>query len=349
MSDRTQVAHAAPARVLVFHIDDGKFCLHLDWVEAIYPRREVSLHLLKAADGRLQPFLIHRGQPAWVVDLRQAFGLDNVLEAAARPAFAVVRSGSALIALQVDECVGVRDLDLAERLPVPAAVLRDGGNPVGHLVELDDQVHVLLEPNRILSAQLRDALDPLLPEALAFRDRQIRLERLLPELKQRPSPANLKLFARLAKRNGQTRTANAAQLLLKCMDSAHQYNGGLQGELSAGTLLRDLLTLAGAAESGLVEFTGTPHSAALVFDNGRLIDATYAAERAKPAVKEILALREGSYAFRKAAPSTTVPRIHEATAWVLLEAIEQLTEERRAKHLRAAPAAAPTTTDGVQL
>lgn len=349
MSDRAHVTHTAPARVLVFHVDDAKFCLHLDWVEAIYPRKEVSLHTLKAAGGGVQLFLIHRGQPAWVVDLRQAFGLEGVLEPASRPSFAVIRCGSALVALQVDECVGVRDLDLAERLPVPAALLRDGGNPVGHLVELDNQIHILLEPNRILNAQLRDALDPLLPEALAFRDRQIRLDRLLPEVKQRPNAANLRVFARLAKRNGHARLANAVQRLLKIMDSGPHYNGGLQGDVAAGTLVRDLLTLAGAEESGQVEITGTAKPAALIFDQGRLVDATFGSERGKPAVKEIVALREGSYTFHKDRPSTSMSRIHEATAWVLIEAIEQLIEERRGRHLRVAQATATTTTGGVQL
>lgn len=337
MPDKVQFEPQTTARVLVFHVDDGKFCIHLDWIEAIYPRKEVFLHSLKAADNTQQTFLIHRGQPAWVVDLRQALGLGGVLDPIPRPAFAVVRSGSALIALQVDECVGVRDLDLAERLPVPAAVLRDGGNPVGHLVELDGQVHVLLDPNRLLSAELRDALDPLLPEALAFRDRQQKLERLLREVKLRPNPGNLKTYARLAKRNGQTRAAKAAQLIAKSLEQGDGTDGTIRGDLGAGTLLKDILRLAAAEESGWLEISGAQAGGRLIFKNGRLVDATFGGERGKPAVKEILALRDGQYEFRKGPTDQVVPRMQEATAWILLEVIQQLTEERRAKHLREAP------------
>lgn len=336
MLEKAQMDTVPPARVLVFHVDDGKFCLHLDWVEAIYPRKEVSLHSLKAADGSSQAFLIHRGQPAWVLDLRRAFGLEAVVEVQPRPLFAVVRSGSALLAVQVDECVGVRDLDLSHCSPVPAAVLRDGGNPVGHLVELDEQVHVLLEPSRLLSAELRDALDPLLPEALAFRDRQQRLERLLPELRQRPSASNLKAYARLAKRNGQNRTAKAAQMVLKALEQAGEGDGALRAPLSNGTLLRDLLTLAAAGESGTVAISAPNQSGKLVFTGGRLVDALFGAERGKPAVKEVLALRDGTYEFHKEPTDGVVPRMQEATAWILVEAIAQLTEERRVRHLREA-------------
>jgi len=329
-----QTTPATMSRVLVFHVDDGKFCLHADWVEAIYPRREVVLHTLKAADGSAQQFLIHRGQPAWVVDLRQAFGLDDVLGVAERPAFAVVRSGSALLALRVDEFTGVRELDLAERSPVAAALLRDGGHPVGHLVEIDGAVHVLLDPNRILSNTLRDALDPLLEEALAFRDRQARLDRLVPELRKQCTAAGLRTYARLAKRNGLTRAAAAARTVLKALEEVHGLNGGVQGSLGSEQFLRDLLELAAAGQSGTVQVESPKGKASVIFRSGALIDAECADQRGAEALKEILALREGTYSFQPGDTAGHLRRIADSPAWVLTEIVQQLTDERRVKHLR---------------
>lgn len=330
-----QTTQAQMSRVLVFHVDDGKFCLHTDWVEAIYPRKEVSLYKLRAADGSSTQFLIHRGQPAWVVDLRQAFGLDGVLGAAERPAFAVVRSGSALLALRVDEFTGVRELDLLARSTVPAALVRDGGHPVGHLVELDGQLHMLLDPNRILSNALRDALDPLLEEALAFRDCQAKLDRLVPELRRHCTAAGLKTYARLSRRNGLARKSAAARTVLKALEAVHGFNGGLQGSLGTEQLLKDLLELAQARQSGILDIRTPERPASVYYRDGAMIDAIYGEDRGKEALKEILALREGSYSFRPADTSGHICRIPDSPAWVLAEIIAQLTEERRVKHLRA--------------
>ncbi|MCX8073215.1 MAG: chemotaxis protein CheW [Candidatus Binatia bacterium] len=334
--DHRQITQTMTGRVLVFRVDDGRFCIHADWVDAIYPRKEVTLHTLKGADGSVQQFIIHRGQPAWVMDLRQAFGLDEVLGIAERPAFAVVRSGSAFLAVRVDEFTGVRELDLTERSPVASAVVRDGGQPVGHLVEFDGELHVLLDPNRILSNTLRDALDPLLEEALAFRDRQAKLERLVPELRRHCTPSGLKAYARLTRRNGLARASSAARTVLAIFEQPPAFNGGVEGNLGGDKLLRDLLALVAAHQSGTIRIQSHQGSGSIFLHGGDIFDAEFGQDRGHAALKELLALREGTYSFDSSAAPPTTRRIPDSPAWVLTEIVEQLTEERRVKHLRDA-------------
>ena len=322
------------ARVLIFNVDDGNFCIHLDWVEAVYQRSDTALHSLKGADGQPRRFLIHRGQPAWVLDLREVFGLDSLLGSTERAAFAVVRAGSALMALEVDACTGVRDLDLSQKVPVPASVLRDGGFPVGHLVEIDSHLHVLLEPSRIPSNALRDVLDPLLNEALAFRDRQAKLSAAAAELRRTPTMAGLKNYARLSRRNGRPRTAAAVRTVLKAVENQPTLNGSLKGALAGDTLLRDLAALASAQHTGELRFELQGSSAVIYFDCGRIADASARGEWGRGALKEILAARDGSYEFVPSQEPVKPQRIDDATLWVLVETIEQLAEERRARHLR---------------
>ncbi|MBI3784126.1 MAG: chemotaxis protein CheW [Deltaproteobacteria bacterium] len=322
------------ARVLIFNVDDGNFCIHLDWVEAVYQRSDTPLHSLKAAGGQYRRFLIHRGQPAWVLDLREAFGLDTLLGTTDRAAFAVVRAGSALLALEVDACTGVRDLDLSQKVPVPAALLRDGGFPVGHLIELDGHLHVLLEPSRIPSNALRDVLDPLLNEALAFRDRQEKLNAIAGELRRSPTLSGLKIYGRLSRRNGLPRTAAAVRTVVKAMENQPTINGSLSGNLASDTLLRDLAALASAQHTGELRFELPNADATLFFDCGRIADACTRGEWGRGALKEVLANREGTYRFAATDAPVRPQRIDDATLWVLVEAIEQLAEERRGKHLR---------------
>lgn len=330
----SQQAGTNTARALVFQVDDGSFCIHLDWVEAVYQRGAAELHSLKGKDGHAHEFLIHRGQPAWVLDLREAFGLDDVLGHCERSSFAVIRAGSALFALQVDACTGVWDLDLGSRAPVPSVLLRDGGTPVGHLVDLDGKLHVLLDPSRIPSNALRDALDPLLQEALAFRDRQEKLTALANELRHAPTLTALKTYGRLSRRNGMPRVASAARIVVKAAESDRGMNGSLSGELSADTLLRDLVSITNAQHTGELRFQLNGGTASIYFDAGRIADAFVRGEWGRGALKEILATREGSYEFAAAQSAVKPQRIDDSTLWVLVEAIEQLTEERRARHLR---------------
>ncbi len=237
--------------------------------------------------------------------------------------------------MQVDACVGVRDLDLSSRVPVPASLLRDGGFPVGHLVEIDGRIHVLLEPSRIPSNTLRDALDPLLESALAFRDRQEKLVSLAAELRHRPTLGGLKAFGRLCRRNGQTRTAAAVRTVVRTLETDHQSNDPVQGELGTEALLRDLIALASMERTGELQFQIESGAASIYFDRGRIADAVVSGEWGREALKEILANREGLYEFIAQTEPVKPQRLDTATLWTLMECLEQLAEERRARHLRA--------------
>jgi chemotaxis signal transduction protein len=330
---------AEPKRVLVFAVDDGRFCVDLDWVDAVQQRGEVELHTAKDAAGAVRIFLVHRDQPALVVDLREAFGLKELLEITERAAFLIIRAGSFLLALQVDSFVGIRDLNLRTKTPVPTSLLRDGNVPVGHLVELDGHVNTLLEPSRILSGALRDKLDGVLTEARAFCDRRRKIAALVEELRREPTAAALKAYARLSRRNGQTRAASAARLVLKllqeCETQAMDANP-IAGDLTDDALLRDLVRLSIACQTGEVHVQ-LPEGAARIFSaTGRIADACLGHEWGQAALKRILAAGTGSYHFTASDVPTESRRIEDATLWILVRTIEQISEERRGRGRHAA-------------
>ena len=333
----TAIAEAArTARVLVFRVDDGAFCIHLDWVEAVYQREDAPIHTIKG-DHAVGKFLIHRNRPALVVDLRDAFGLTDLLGPTDRAALMVVRAGSFLLALQVDSCVGVRDLDLGTKVPVATSLVRDGGLSVGHMVELDGKLHGLLEPNRILSGAMRTQIEPMLAEAQAFGERQQKLTELTAELRRDPTVTGLKNFARLCRRNGRSRAAAAARLVLKMAQEVEQGSAvtTAAGDLSGDTLLHDLVALSASRQTGEVGVDlPSSESAKIFLDGGRIADACLPGEWGRGAFKKILATRHGTYRFVPTAEAVHPQRIKDATLWLLTEVIEQLSEERRARHLR---------------
>src|SRR6185295_16365570 len=96
---------ARAARVLVFSIDDGLFSVHLDWVEAVYPRGALTVHAIRMKGARPRPFVLHREEPAPIIDLREALDLEATIGATTRSELLIVRSGSILLALPVDGCV----------------------------------------------------------------------------------------------------------------------------------------------------------------------------------------------------------------------------------------------------
>ncbi len=324
------------ARVLVFAVDDGCFCIHLDWVEAVYQRDDAPIHTVKDADGVSRSFLIHRGQPALIVDLRDAFDLGELLGATNRAAFMVLRAGSFLLALQADACTGVRELDLRTKVPVPTSLVRDGGLSVGHLVELDGRLHGLLEPSRLLSSALREKLEPFLKEAVAFRDREDKMAVLADELRHAPTVAGLKAYGRLARRNGRTRVAGAARILLKALQEVEQPDtpGAVEaGTIAADTLVRDLVALSAARRTGeLAVQLPSGESGKVFFDAGRIADAFLPGEWGRGAFKRILGAREGSYQFAATDSPVDPQRINDSALWLVLETIEQVSEERRGRH-----------------
>jgi chemotaxis signal transduction protein len=336
MADTAIAEATRTARVLVFHVDDGAFCIHLDWVEAVYQREDAPIHTIKGehATGK---FLIHRGRPALLVDLREAFGLTELLGTTDRAALMVVRAGSFLLALQVDSCVGVRDLDLRTKVPVATHLVRDGGLSVGHMVELDGRLHGLLEPSRILSGAMRGQIEPMLAEAQAFGDRQEKLTELSAELRRDPSVTGLKNFARLCRRNGRTRAAAAARLVVKMVQEGELHvDAPVVGDLTADGLVRDIVALAAGRQTGEIEVQlSATEAAKIFFDGGRVADACVPGEWGRGAFKKILAARDGSYRFVPTTQAVHPQRIKDATLWVLVEAVEQLSEEKRGRSSRA--------------
>jgi len=332
---------ARPNRVLVFAVDDSRFCVDLDWVDAVQQRREVRPDTARDVAGAVRTFVIHRDQPALVIDLREAFDLNELVEVTERAAFLILRAGSFLLAVQVDAFLGVRELDLRTKTPVPTSLLRDGNVPVGHLVELDGRVHTLLEPSRILSAALRDKLEGTLKEARVFCERREKIAALREELRREPTAAGLKAYARLSRRNGQTRAANAARLVLKLLQQCEAQvvsADPIAGDLNADTLLRDLVALSVARQTGEVHVR-LPEGDARVFSAaGRIADACVDGEWGRVALRHILTARAGSYRFMASDVPTDSRRIEDAALWVLVQTVEQLSEERhgRGRHAGAA-------------
>jgi chemotaxis signal transduction protein len=327
------------ARVLVFGVDDGHFCMPLDRVEGVYSDKDIELYAVKTAVGVVRRFLLHHGQPALVVDLREAFGLHEILGTSDRSAFLVVRAGGSFqLAVQVDACIGVRELDLRTKVPVAANLVRDGGLSVGYLVELDGKLHVLIEPNRILSASLREQLEPVLRDAIAFRDRQNKIALLAEELRREPNLIALKTYGRLSRRNGRARTATATRLVLKAAQESQSQAGqsSVAGDLAADTLLRDLITLSTAQQTGELVFQlpDGGEGARILFDAGLISDAHIGGEWGRGALKRILAQRQGAYRFVRADTPNWPRRIKEATLWLLVGALEHLSEERRLRQAR---------------
>jgi hypothetical protein len=154
------------------------------------------------------------------------------------------------------------------------------------------------------------------------------------ELRQQCTVSGLKAYARLARRNGMTRSAGAARTVVALLEQTSGFNGGVEGSLGDDKLLRDLLALASAGQSGRVRVETSLGAASILFRSGEIVDAEFGEDRGREALKEILALREGRYAFDTGAPEAGPRRIADSTGWVLTEIMDQLTEERRVKHLR---------------
>lgn len=357
-----------PARVLVFTVDDGLFALPIDWVEAMLPRASVALHGVRDEAGRQQSFCLHGGEPAMLVDLRDAFGLSDLLGATARREVLVVRSPSFLVALPVDACVGIRDLDVEERPLVPSSLLRDGGFPVGHLVALDGKPAVILDPSHLLGAQARDALAPLVQRAQAFSERERRLEALWAEICEQPSDSLVRTYARLCSRNGRTRSASAARVVLR-----HLTGGGRLGDLGprplpagaapgawesdvpgdveattaalvesqvppAERFLRELICLAGERACGeliVPQGDGAEESRVRLLD-GRVAQAHHRGERGRAAFKHLLASQPEHFYFVETGADPAETRSLESTPALIIDTLDALAGERRGRRVRVA-------------
>ncbi len=261
-----QSAAEAAARVLVCAVDRGLFGVQATRVEAVYPVASTAAYWLRSAGGERRAYIVHDGQPAVVVDPREALGLADVLGGATRDAYLVLHAGPLLLALPVDHCVGIRTLDLASQRPVASGLQRDDGLPLGHLVALDGRMLVVLDPARLLDARLRDALLPVARRARGACDRLRRLDAAWQELRETPSAALLRTYAGLCQRSGRTRAAAATRLVLACLPEAT--DGGAPEP--AHELPRRLLALAAARRSGRLSVRAGETSGAVELVDGRL-------------------------------------------------------------------------------
>ena len=312
----------ATARVLVCSVDRGLFGIQAGWVEAVYPTAAMTVHTTRTDAGQRQGFIVHGDQPALIVDLRQALGLEGVLGEATRDAYLVLRSGPALLAILVDHCVGIRTLDLGERPPVPCAVRRDGGLPMGHLVELDGRMLVVLDPARVLDSRHRDDLLSALRRAQAICQRQHKLAALWEEIRCEPSAATLRAYAGLCSRTGRARAAAAARAVLAALPGTAD---GADDERQA--LLRALLRLAAERRTGALTCTCDGIGAALDLADGRLVALRAGAEHGRAALARLLAgpCREIAFVDGDVAGGGAV----DSTAAAIISALEARGPQRR--------------------
>jgi chemotaxis signal transduction protein len=323
-------------RVLVFSVDDGLFGVHLDWVEAVYEARSVEMHRVRVDKGPWHSFLLHRGEPALRVDLREAFEMAELVGQPERAACAVVQSGGYRFAVAIDHVSGVQDLALDARAPIPSSLLRDGGIPVGHLVQMDERMLVVLDPHRLLSGAQRDALEPIWARARAYGERHERMRLTWAEICAAPTEENIRVFARLSARNGRPKAAAAARTVLKAMADPNygvRTNGtvpGLVDQLVAGILRRSH-----SAASGVLSTSGEQAAAGKVFiAGGRVIDAQCGSKWGRMALDSLLAQPEGSVSFSERDLSQHPERISESSAASLISSLESAASEQRRRRAR---------------
>jgi chemotaxis signal transduction protein len=317
-------------RVLVFSVDDAQFCLHVDWVDAVYPRAAVHLNAIRPRSGQAQRFLAHAGAPALVVDLREAFDLHAILPVPQRAHYLVMRSGSMALALAVDTCVGVRELDLHAQVPVASALARDGGFPVAHIVTLDGKMLAVLDPNHLLDGAARSRLAAVHGRAEHFLARQAKLDALWAEIRMQPSAASLRSFASLCTRNGRGRAGAAARLVLKHLTGL---NGNGVATTEPERLIATLVRLSLERRTGQLQMAppGAANGHAILFSEGRIVNARADSAHGKAAFHRLLAARTPAYHFIDTDAVTDAPTIHESTAALAIAALEAQSTERRAR------------------
>jgi len=320
------------ARVLVFTVDDGFFGVHLDWAEAVYQRDAVAIHSVRTRSGGAQAFLAHRGEPAFVIDLREVLDLGEILGTTERSAFVIIRSGSYRLAVSIDELVGVEPLELGAHVPVASSLLRDGGLCVGHLVERDEGILVVLDPNRLLDGGRRDALEPALRVARGYIDRQRRIEELWAAIRKTPSVVDVRNYARLCRRGGRSKAANATRTVLKYLEPGD----GAAAESTTERLIRELLRCAAEQRTGDVIFRlpdgGT--GGKIILQGGCVADAEQQGEWGVVAFRRLLEMADGDFRFEERERSEYPARIAESTVALLIASLESISEERRGRRDR---------------
>jgi chemotaxis signal transduction protein len=320
------------ARVLVFMVDDGFFAIHLDWAEAVYRRDAIAVHSVRTRAGGAHAFLSHRGEPAFIVDLRRLLGLRDVLGDAERAAFVVVRSGTYLLALSIDEVFGVEPLDLGSYVPVASSLVRDGGLSVGHLVARDHGILVVLDPSRLLDGAMRDTLEPALRSARASLDRVRRIEELWATIRKAATLSDVRNYVRLCRRGGRSRAANAGRAILKFMEP-----GAAAGaDSTSDRLIRDLLAFAETERTGEVVLTSPAGRGGgkILLQRGRVVDAECEGEWGVPAFRRLLHSAVGEFHLVEREPVEGGARIADSTVALLISSLQGPGEERRGRRER---------------
>ncbi len=337
-AERTGASGQAQSdRVLVFSVDDGLFGVHLDWVEAVYEAGTVELHRVRVEKGPWHSFLLHGGEPALIIDLREAFDVADVLGQPERSAFAVIQSGGYRLAVGIDQVSGVQSLALESGSPVPANLQRDGGIPVGHIVHLDDRMLVVLDPHRLISGARRSSLEPIWTRARAYGERDEKLTQTWREVCASPSEENVRVFARLCGRNGRPKASAAARAVLKAMGDSQS------GLLANGTppklvdqIVGEVVRRAGSRGTGMLEVAGEegPSVGALFLSDGRVIDAQYRSEWGRMALKSLIALERGRVSFSERDLGEHPERLAESSVASLISSIEAVSLEQRKRRGR---------------
>jgi hypothetical protein len=290
----------AGSKVLVFAVDDALLGLHLDWVEAVYPHATTDRHAVKVG-RRPQPFVLHRGEPAFLIEPRSLFQLPSAGDAIERAASLVLRAGSHLLALAIDVCIGVEELDLKLYPPIPTALTGDGGVPVGQLVDLHGRLVVALDPNRLVDGAGRDAIACASREAAEYLKREEQLAVVWSELRSQATIANLRRYGRLCSRNGRPKTARVVRAIGKVFaetEAGSNGNGsaepGFEGDLV--TVLTRAARHAATGEISVLGAADEEHGRVLL-SAGRLIDAVSSRSHGMQALGELVARRDGRARF----------------------------------------------------
>ncbi len=330
--DATTAGRSGASRVLVFAVDDVFFSLQLDWVEAVCPRAAVALREVKVA-GRPQRFFVYRGEPAFPVELRTVFDVPSGGRRVERGAYLIVRSGSYLLALQIDACVGVQEIDLSSTVPIPSKLVGDGGVPVGHLVEAGEEILVVLDPHRLAGGVARDHLALALRAAKEFQEREQAIEELWTAICSAPSVSDVRKYARLCRRNGHGKMARAARVILKHMTdctaetvSANGGGGGAADQMLIGTLVR----FACARRTGEIAIeAGGADVGRVVLASGQVLAASCGGATGRDALVRLLALPETRPHIIEGSSETGCEVIADSAIAFLIDALASGAGERR--------------------
>jgi len=274
--------------------------------------------------SRRKPFIVFQGAPALVAELRSIVGLEALQ--ARRDQFALVRCGHLLVAVPIDACIGIRTIDLERQMPVPSRIVRDGGMPIGHILEIDGRMAMVLDPARLVDAHARSLWATAVRRADALKRRQAKMESLWSEIRTVPSATAIRTYASLCSRAGRAGTAAAARAVLSCWSNGESS----QGEAPANTenrapLVRLLLQLAEERRTGqlVVDGNGAGDGNVELLE-GRVVNVQHANRHGRAALTQLLGVTwHGSHFHDQPLSGSDVGTITSSVA-TLIEALESV-------------------------